>query len=94
MEIIMESMLYPHTTINGKSYYIPNPKEALRRKAFKLEDTEQVFIVTGVHKNVQPMCLKYVPHDVSMGFGFLSTLSIPKAKRVQPDFIEKGEMEI
>jgi len=44
---------------SGKYYYIPNSIFTLSFGYFKLEDTGEVFKVTGVKYNVQPMCLDF-----------------------------------
>jgi hypothetical protein len=55
----MNQNSYPWAKINGKMYYIPEPLKAEKFGFFQLEDTKEVFKVTGWHKNVQPFCLKF-----------------------------------
>jgi hypothetical protein len=54
---------YPWLSVDGheskKYYYIPEPTKALEFGFFRLEDTGEVFKVTGTKPMVQPMCLEF-----------------------------------
>jgi hypothetical protein len=69
---------YPWVKIDELLYYIPEPVKALKRGFFKTEDTNKVFKVTGYHKRIQPLCLKFEAVDKKP----LATM--PLAKRVKP----------
>ena len=47
----------------SKYYYLPGTLEALDFGYFKLEDTGEVFKVTGIKPNVMPMCLDFEKTD-------------------------------
>jgi hypothetical protein len=50
---------YPWAKIDGKLYFIPSPYRVMTFGFFQLEDTRDVYEVTGVHETIQPMCLKF-----------------------------------
>jgi len=82
MRFSHESENYPWLRIDkhesGIYYYITNPMEALNFGYFKLEDTEEVYKVTGVKQNVQPMCLDFKRNTDEI----LLPDDIPLAKKV------------
>ena len=71
---------YPWMTLESGTYYIPDPLSALKLGYFQLEDTGEIFKVTGINENVQPMCLKFERYP----FPTTELLSIPVAKKVKP----------
>jgi len=77
-----ESENYPWLTLDQhkskKYYYITSPLEALKFGYFKLEDTDEVYKVTGVKQNVMPMCLDFEKNTDEILF----TGEIPVAKIV------------
>lgn len=77
---------YPWCKIDGLLYYISKPKEALTKGFFKTEDTNKVFKVTGYHKMVQPLCLKFEAVDKK------PIAKMPLAKRVPKKKLDKATL--
>lgn len=63
---------------DGKFYYLPNMLGAYKKGFFKTEDTNKLFIVTGIYKNLYPICLKFEEYYDNP----MSVKNIPIAKRV------------
>lgn len=73
-----ESDNYPYAKINDIYYYIPHPIKALEFGFFRLEDTGEVFKVTGVKPNVMPTCLDFEKNESNL----IYQGEMPIAKRV------------
>lgn len=51
---------YPWFNVgNDKLYYLPNSRKAYKKGFFILDDTKQIFMITGIMKNVRPTCFEF-----------------------------------